>query len=244
MEKYEHLSQVYKTYLETEDLIRNKIFSEENGKYFYIPSFTQNSIIRALYSIYINKDFIKPKENFYNAARINEFMSVKFDWRIIDSGTFPISYALLSDNEAIINRYAVLKNSINDTTNIGYQLANAVQNILLSRLDALDINIRNLERFVKFPKFRWWAASVEVFKGFRSANAKDIEAGLQQMLKTHAKRNTEPLIPKFFSIDTAGYCKLAWRLGYQIDLKNDLVPIELMPVQPLLHYEEYDFLTD
>lgn len=243
MEKIKHLSTVFESMQCDETLVRNKIENSENRVHF-IPGLKNTNVIKALHAIYIEKNYLKARQYFYLAARIEEYMSLKFDRRIIDSGTFPISYAMLSDNEAIIKRYAILKNSINDTTNIGYQLANAVQNILLNRLDDLDINIRNLERFVKFPKFKWWSGSVEVFKGFRSSNMNDIKAGLMQMLETHEKRNTDPLVPKFLSIDTAGYCKLAWHMGYQIDLKTDLVPLELMQVQPLLHYEEYDFLED
>jgi hypothetical protein len=154
MDRIKHLSNIFESMLGDEALVRTKIANPENRVYF-IPSLENTNIVKALYAIYIDKDFIKARECFYQAARVDEYMSVKFDWRIIDSGTFPISYALLSDNEALIQRYTVLKNSINDTTTIGYQLANAVQNILLSSLDALDINIRNLERFVKFPQFRW-----------------------------------------------------------------------------------------
>ncbi len=244
MDRIQHLLNVYKSDIASENAIRNKIFTEEDGAFYFIPSFAFRNVIKALHAIYIDKNFKNARQYFFLAARVDEYMSMKFDRRIIDSGTFPISYALLSDNEAIIKRYAILKNSINDSTNIGYQLANAVQNILLSRFDALDINIRNLERFVKFSKFKWWSGSVEVFKGFKSSNINDIESGLLQMLNAHEKRNTDPLVPKFLSIDTAGYCKLAWYMGYKIDLKTDLVPVALMQAQPLLHYEEYDFLAD
>ncbi len=243
MDRINHLLMIFENMIGDEALVRNKITNPEN-RVDFIPSLENTNVINALHALYIEKNFSKARQCFFLAARVDEYMSMKFDRHIIDSGTFPISYALLSDNEAIIKRYAILKNSINDTTNIGYQLANAVQNILLNRLDALDINICNLERFVKFPKFKWWAGSVEVFKGFRSSNINDIEAGLLQMLETHEKRSTDPLVPKFLSIDTAGYCKLAWYKGYQIDLKTDFVPLELMQVQPLVHYKEYDFLED
>lgn len=244
MEKQQQLTFVYNSYLNSETEINEKILSEENGEYYFIPSFEGNASISAIYYIYILNNFLIAKNYFYKAARIAEFMSVKYDRRIIDSGINQFSYVLLSDNLDLIKRYTVLKNTKNHELNIGFQLPNAMQNILKGDTVKLEENIRNLERFVQVPRFKWWASLVDVFKGFLAGNSTTIELGLQQMLKTHLKRNKDPLIPKFLSIDTAGLCKLAWLKGYEIDLKSSLVPIELMPVKPLDKYEDYDFLKE
>ncbi|MBO9676321.1 MAG: immunity 49 family protein [Sphingobacteriaceae bacterium] len=242
MDRIEQLEMAYKSYLESDPDIEGKVSSVENGKFFFIPSFEGSARVKAIYAIYIKRDYAEAKEFFYKAARVAEYMSVTFDRRIIDSGIYQISYALLSDNKDLIQRYSTLKNSINDTVNIGFQLPNAVQNILLNNQDELAHNIRNLERLVQVPRFKWWVNTVDVLNGFLSGSKDQIETGLQLMLKTHKKRNTDPLICKFFSIDTSGLCKLAWIKGYEIDLNSELVPVELMPVEPLSTYEDYEFL--
>jgi hypothetical protein len=123
-----------------------------------------------------------------------------------------------------------------------YQYSNSVQNILLEDWDKLEWNIRCLTRFVAFDKFKVYGSALDILNGFRVKDPELITKGLQEFIMTHAKRNRDPLICKFFSIDTAGFCKLAWLKGYEIDLHSSLVPIELMPIRPLDHYEYYDFL--
>ncbi len=53
MDKIEQLEMVYKSYLDSEVEIREKIFSEEDGEYFFIPSFEGNATIYAIYSLLI-----------------------------------------------------------------------------------------------------------------------------------------------------------------------------------------------
>lgn len=68
MDKIEQLKMVYKSYIDTEEEIRGKIFSEENGEYFFIPSFEGNAIVHAIYGLYIDQDYLKSKRFFYKAA--------------------------------------------------------------------------------------------------------------------------------------------------------------------------------
>lgn len=153
-----------------------------------------------------------------------------------------MSYALLSDDKAIIQRYSTLKNPVNHENSVGFQLPNAMQNVLLNNLEKLEQNIRNLERFTKLPRYKAYMPVIDVLSGFEKKDAAQIKAGLQGLILTHKKRNTNPLISRFLSIDTAGFCKLAWIKGYEIDLQNELVPQAMMPVAPLEKYESYDFL--
>jgi len=242
MTDIEHLKFVNNSIKENEPSVINKLYSEVNGKYFFIPGFEGSNKVYSLNSIYIEKNIEKSKQFFYNSARIAEYMSNEYDWQIIDSGIERISCALLSDNSDLIWRYSNLKNSKNHILSIGYQLPNAVQNVLQGNWLKLESNIVNLERFTKTQKYRWYAPTVNLFKGFLEKNKDEIETSLKKLLDTHQKRNKDPLICKFFSIDTAGLCKLAWTKGYEIDLKSSLVPIELMPIKPLEKYDDYDFL--
>ncbi|WP_448699771.1 hypothetical protein ACFGVR_21930 [Mucilaginibacter sp. AW1-3] len=244
MDKIDHLESIYKNRINDEAIVFEKI-KEIDNIYFFVPSLEGTNLLYAIRSIYIEHDYLKAKNLFYKAAAVADFMYRKFDRRVIDSGLYQMSYALLSDNKDLIDRYSVMKNPINHETGIGYQLPNAMQNILLDQWDKLDWNIHCLERFVKMPRFNSLTGVVDVLNGFKQKDAGLLEEGLKQLLSTYKKRREgDPLIYKFFSIDTSGFTKLAWIKGYQIDLKTPLVPIELMPVNQLEHYETYDFLNE
>jgi hypothetical protein len=93
------------------------------------------------------------------------------------------------------------------------------------------------------PWFAAWKGLLDILNGFKEKDENLIKKGLEEFLSNYKRRkNGDALIYKFFSIDTSGFTKLAWLNGYEIDLKTTLVPIELMPVKPLEHYEVYDFL--
>lgn len=238
----EHLKEVYQNNISSELLIREKMQTEDDGKYFYVPGFEGRSIIKMLIDFFVNKDLAKAKNSCFNVARVAEYMSVVYDWRIIESGINRLSYALLSDNKELIQRYSVLRNIKNHELSLGFQISNAIQNILLDNNQGLEENINKIDRFVKLPRFKWWMPINVVFKGFLSNTYNEIEVGLHDLIKTNKKRNTDLLISNFISIDTCGLCKLAWIKGYEIDLKSEMVPQELMPIKPLDHYEEYEFL--
>jgi len=218
------------------------IYSEEAEKYYQIPFFEDNNVICALSDIYIDNDFNAARQHFYNAASIALHMSKKYDWRVMDNGTFQISYALLSDNKALIESYSTLKNKVNHETSLGFQLANAIQNILLENWNSLDINIQYVKRLTAVDKLRFFAPCADVFESFRSKDPVKLEQALLTLIKDHPKRMKNGLTSEFMSSDTCAYCKLAWIKGYEIDLKTNLVPIKLMAVKPLENYETYDFL--
>lgn len=241
MDNIQHLETIYIARGNDEDIVLRK-FNDGEDPTFSIAFLEGTYTVAAVYWFYAKKDVDSAKSNFFKAASVAKYMSEKYDRKVMDSGINQISYAMLSDNPGLIEKYSTLRNSKNHELNIGFQLPNAVQNILLDRMEDLKTNIRNLERFVQVPRFKSCASFIDVFNGFLSSDEKKIEAGLQLMLKTHKKRNTDPLISKFLSVDTAGLCKLAWLKGFEIDLKDDLVPTGLMPIRPLKHYEESQVL--
>ncbi|MET3980205.1 hypothetical protein ABIB62_002454 [Mucilaginibacter sp. UYP25] len=239
----QHLLQVYEFRKDDEKLVFEKIKDQAN-RYYFIPSLEGTNQINALYHIYIEQDYNKAKSSFYKAACIAEYMSTTYDWRVMDNGMFQICYAMFSDNKTLIDRYSKLKNKINNDTTMPYQYSNCIQNILAEDWDKLDWNIHCMNRFVKMKKFELYAGIIDILNGFKQKNEALIRKGLEDFTATAKKRNKDDIISKFFSIDTAGFCKLAWIKGHEIDLKSPLVPQELMPINPLEHYPEYDFLKE
>ena len=243
MDRYEHLETVFQERQRDEVMVATKINSGEDPE-MYLPFLEGTFTVFAVYWMYFKEDSMEARSFFFKAARTAEHMSARFERPVIERGIYPMSYALLSDSRELIQRYSVLRNKKNNELTIGFQIPNAMQHILMGRMEDLSESIRKLERFVQVPRFKWYSSLVEVFKGFLLEDASKIEAGLQLMLKDHKKRNTDPLISRFLSVDTAGLCKLAWIKGYEIDLKNELVPLELMPIRPLDHYRDSYLIGD
>jgi len=243
MRSIDHLIQIYNRVIGDEKMVAEKIKDPSKISYF-VPPLEGTNVIYAIYSLCIKQNIREAKIRFHNAASVAEFASNNLNRRVMDTGTFQISYALLSDNSELIKRYSVLKNPVNNDTSMGYQLANSMQNILLDEWEKLDWNIRGIKRFVCHSKFKWYAGVVPVLNGFRQKDAAMIELGMNELLTTHLKRNKDSFTSEFISLDTAGFNKLAWIKGYPIDMKSEFVPQELMPIKPLENYPQYKFLID
>ncbi|MCJ0743320.1 Imm49 family immunity protein [Pedobacter montanisoli] len=241
MERFEHLKTIYDERLDDEQIVEQKLKTGGDPN-FNLIIMGGTYIVFAVHAIYSLKDLDLARNYFYKAARIDEYRGVNLKRCILDTGINPISYALLSDNHDLIQRFCKLQNSKCHELSVGFQISHAVLNILSNEMEKLEENIQKIERFVKVRTLKWWAPMVDVFLGFLSKEEGLIEAGLKQLIKTDSKRNDDPLISRFFSPDVSGLCKLAWIKGYEIDLKNEMVPLELMPIKPLDHYEDYPFL--
>lgn len=241
MTDIEHLAQIYSEQINDELLVYEKVKIPEN-KYFFIPALEGTNVVRALYHLNFGKIDLA-KQDFYHAARIAEFMSNVYDRRIMDNGTYQITYALLSDNEPLIHRYAFLKNLVNNETSMPYQFGNSIQNLLLNDLEKLDWNIRCLERFVNIKQFLGFKSVIPLLKAFKNDDEASVKECLKVMLVQHKKRNQHPFFSKYISIDTSCFTKLAWRKGFEINLDSPLVPMGLMPIRPLSRYLDYDFLN-
>lgn len=241
MDNIQHLKNICENSIQNQKIAFNKLKIGEDP-YYIAPFFEGDNINFSLYAIYIQQDFLKAREYFYKAARVAQYMSDKYDRRVMDNGMFQISYAMLSDNKALIDLYSLLRNKINNEPSMPYQYSNSVQNILREDWDKLEWNIKSLTKFTKMKKYEVFLPVVDTITGFKEKDESLIKKGLEGFIATSKKRNKDYLISKFFSIDTAGFNKLAWLKGYRIDLGSPLVPAQLMPVEPLEHYEDYDFL--
>jgi len=61
----------------------------------------------------------------------------------------------------------------------------------------------------------------------------------------HKKRNDNNILNQYISLPALGYAKLAWRKGVEVEVRNKLVPKELLPIKPLKNYEiPYEFLKE
>ena len=80
--------------------LENNIEGQINGLWYYNQTFF-------LYHLQ-NGDYHLAKLYAYLCGRIDEHLIIHYDSRILDSGVKNLTYVLLSDNNALINRFADL----------------------------------------------------------------------------------------------------------------------------------------
>jgi len=204
-------------------------------------------------------DIINAKKSFNNCTQIDLYRVVKYNERFFDYGLHHISYAILSDNEPLIQRYAKLRYqrganaelSMDEMVAIGESpiWCNTVQFFMSNDNEGVERNLNIIEnKTSKLLDKKVWNLmqdDYEFYKALHSCDKGKIEEVLEKLVssKIHKKRNDNPILNQYVSLPALGYAKLAWRKGIEVEVNSPLVPKELLPIQPLDSYEiPYEFL--
>lgn len=200
----------------------------------------------ALYEFFNRGNLAKAKQHFYLCGRLDEFLITKYDEKILDYGINHLSYALLSDNEALIKRYANLRHSNYEAMIKG---GGTAPMYILQCI--IKDDWKEYERVMPIMKTK----TVKKFKmemdaAYYEALAERSKSKLEEILsefvtpKIHKQRNkAHELINEFISHPAIGYAKLAWLKGIEVKIDSPLVPSDLLPVKPNETYQDdYDFL--
>jgi len=91
-------------------------------------------------------------------------------------------------------------------------------------------------------------ADLTYIKGIYNKDIDQIREGIETLLqpKVHHQRYHlyRPYPADIISYCAAAYTKFAWMMGHEIEIDHDLVPMELMPIEPLDKYEVKYFFLD
>src|SRR6218665_1441586 len=200
------------------------------------------------------------KNKFFVCGILDAFSVEKFNNRFLDYGLHHISYAMLSDNEPLIQRYAKLryqrgKNaelSMDEMVAIGELpiWCNTVQFFMANDNEGVERNLNIIETktLKNLPKKEEGLKDdYEFYKALYAGDRAKMEEVLDKLVsfKIHKKRNDNPILNQYISLPALGYAKLAWRKGIEVEVNSPLIPKELLPIQPLEKYEiPYDFLNN
>ena len=202
----------------------------------------------ARYHIGVTSNFLHTKLCYYTCGRIDEYMIRQYDAKILHYGVDHVSYAVLSDCEPLIQRYSRLRDSQHDEMKPrGGVYCLAMQHLMAEDWKGLEEDIP-IFRKLSQKKGRWGffaGLHLRYHEAMLERNLEKVEAVLREFETPEnlKKRSLGSMIDKFISHPTLGYAKLAWRHGLEVEVDSPLVPRELLPVQPLSHYEDaYDFL--
>jgi hypothetical protein len=203
-------------------------------------------------------DFESAKVNFNTCALVDYLNVKKYNSRLFDFGVNYTSHPLLSDNESIISAYSQLRYhkdelveySMDEMVLLGKSCiwANTVQMFMCSNVDGIERNLNILETIVikrlqKSEKTLFY--DYNFYKALYSGNKSAIEEALERLTdpKTVSKRVSNLLLRNHIALPAFGYAKLAWRMGFEADIKSDLIAKELLPLKTLSEYQvPYDFL--
>jgi hypothetical protein len=196
---------------------------------------------RGLKSYFIDHDMHALKQHFYVACRL-----LMASQKEIEPGgdAFaayePFLYGLLSDSPEIFDwlTHADLKNK--DSVKGPHFLFHQFQLVLRRDDDALRETITVVaKKGGKHDK-----ALAQAGQDFFSLLLKQDKEGLQAMIENQSKiKSAQELEGQFLAGFAVVHAKLCWYRGIEVQIQNPLVPMELMPIQPLDAYDvEYDFL--
>ena len=156
----------------------------------------------------------------------------------------PYLYGLLSDSPEIIDWLAHVETpelirARNNPLWHGFHL-HMLQLALRDEHEALQAKIEKAARSAKKPLRDDFATG----KDFYSLLLKRDKEGLERHIQHWAKKQTgDPLVDDFLAEGSTLRAKLCWLKGIPVQIDSPLVPMELMPIQPLAHYDDvYDFL--
>jgi hypothetical protein len=204
---------------------------------------------KAIYDLFINHDLKKSKQHFFLCGIIDEFEINKLNQPILDYGLNHLSYALLSDCQELITRYADFSHSYYEKSiKCGLAAPTYIIQCIIKDdwgnfNDAMEI--MKIKTLKKYPIMQ---LDMQVFKGIAQKDKTKIENALTELLtpKMHKIRNKHNiLLNEFISHPALGYAKLAWLKGIEVEIDNPLVPKELLPFKPLENYlNEYAFLDE
>jgi hypothetical protein len=153
-------------------------------------------------------------------------------------------YALFSDNPEIINAMARLETPelLRDRPNPlrSRFRVHMWQLTILGDYEALQAMVARQAKNGRKGDRELAAAGRDFF----SLLMRGDKQGLEDLIHQHALiKSSDPLVEDFMSFLGCIEAKLCWLKGIPVQIESPLVPMELMPVKPMDHYDDvYDFL--
>lgn len=197
----------------------------------------------AIYDYYIETNVAGFKQHLYLASLLDAKAIALYDHQRFTVGS-EIFYALLSDSPKAIDMMVTLTtpyfqsqcgNPLNSEFKVHmYQLA--------IRGDYASLQAK-VERLAKNgPKKERVLAAQQ--KDFFSLLMKEDKSSLETLIAEHAKTNSQSYLTEdFMCYQGTMEAKICWLKGIQVQIDSPLLPMALMPVEPLAHYDDvYDFL--
>ncbi|QPF73477.1 hypothetical protein G8A07_11475 [Roseateles sp. DAIF2] len=239
----EHLKRAVEAWEQlTEDRVNlylNKYYSLDRES--VLPNIAPLSVDRGLECIFIEGELRGMKQNFYVACKL--FVASQQEAKPsgdVFADYAPFLYGLLSDSPEIYDWLAHVELKDKDYVKGAHFLFHQFQ--LAMQRD--DEALREAIALVAKKGGNRDKALAQAGQDFFSLLLKQDKVGLQAMIEGQAKiKSAHELEGQFLAGFAVIHAKLCWYRGIEVQIQNPLVPMPLMPIQPLDAYDvEYDFL--
>lgn len=153
-------------------------------------------------------------------------------------------YALFSDSPHVIDAMARLEPAYysrhRDAPLNPQFIVHMWQLAILGDDETLSEKVQKLAKNGRKPWHKDCAEGVDFFSLLMRADKAALEAHITKDAKLP---NDDPITGDFFTYLATFKAKLCWYRGIEVQIDSPRVPMDLMPVRPLAHYDDlYDFL--
>jgi len=196
-----------------------------------------------VYDYFVEKNIASFKQHLYVASRLKLASTDLDSYQQFETCT-DIYFALLSDSQEVINAMACLETPelLRDRHNplSPHFIVHMWQLAILGDYEALDTKIEKLAKNGRKAERELAAKRQDFF----SLLIRSDKQGLEDLLLREVKKKMgNPLVEDFIAETSTYRTKLCWFKGIPVQIESPLVPMELMPIKPLDHYNDvYDFL--
>ncbi len=212
--------------------------------------------VHGLRSWFVDRNINETKQWFYLAARLEvagldkPMEEGKLRGISFSPKTDQFMYTLLSDFDPLIKVYANLtypdyEKAIKNPRS-GESLAHLIQLALREEWDQLSVKVSKM-REKSSQRNQILLIDLDFYEGLISGGVARMEKALAELVepKMHGYRNENYIISgNFLSHPAIILAKLAWMKGYPVKVDSPFIPMALLPVEPLPHYDDvYSFLA-
>ena len=209
----------------------------------YMRLATEQRVL-AMRAKYIEGDEEQFRQNMYVVCKL-EIESIRLieQHARFETGA-ELWHALLSDSPRIIEamaRFAPTYYAEGRHAPLNPQfLVHMWQLAILGDYEALQAKVDKLAKNGRKPWRKDCAESKDFFSLLMRGDKAGLEARITQDIKLG---NDDPITGDFFAYIATFEAKLCWHKGIEVQIDSPRVPMDLMPVRPLAHYDDvYDFL--
>ncbi|MBO7776115.1 immunity 49 family protein [Burkholderia pseudomallei] len=222
--------------------IRNRV-KPINLKRCY-DGLARDHIVVGFYDYFVNGNLSSLKKNLYVSCVIELVsLGVSDDGFELQTPDY-LLYSMLSDSDAMVQEFSAASpqgfvSAREDPLNNKFYV-HMLQLAMAGDDDSLSDKIRRMAKNGRKPL----RSQCERGEDFFSTLIRGDKEGLEKIICADASRESEHVYTEdYFSFVAVLEAKLCWRRGIHVEIDHPLVPMELMPVKPLDHYDDvYDFL--
>lgn len=194
-----------------------------------------------------NRNIDDAKQHLYLIGRLMDIVNQERKSSYMRNPGEMISYLFLSDSEDLIERFKNWKVGKYMNIQIG-GIIPCIKHFLRGEVYLAKLELENFYNRRSYKEDNsLWKGDDLFLRGILNNEIDLVREGIEYLFTSeiHEKRNgIYEFRKKLYSIPGILYLKLAWILGYEIEINSPLALMELMPVQPLKKYKVPYFFLD